>query len=397
MAGAAKLLKSVVKFTAFKIVYPAVYKISALRKCDKGKVIFAEIRSDKLTDNFRYIYQRLENTQGIKPQLFAVNNISGGMGYLWKYAKLCAEMGNAGAVLINESCNLFGAFRFRKETKVIQTWHACGAFKKWGLSSAEGTFGESRREQEKYPAHTSYTLCPVSSEECIWAYREAFGLKDNADCVKAMGVSRTDFYFKEQNILNAQKRLDEVLEKRLTGGRKGRKVILYAPTFRGQPSRAYIPEKLHIRALREKFGGDLVLLIKRHGFVKKQWDIPSDCMDFAADVTEDMGIEQLIVTADMLITDYSSVIFEYSLMRRPMIFYAFDLADYYDARGFYYSYDESFLPGGIAEDGGRLFELISEAAKTDYSERADRFRKRFMGACDGKATDRIADYILNKQ
>ena len=82
---------------------------------------------------------------------------------------------------------------------------SCGAFKKWGESITDLSFGESLEELRKFPAHTSYTLCTVSSKECIWAFKEAFGFDLDNNSVQAIGVSRTDFFFKEENRVKALK------------------------------------------------------------------------------------------------------------------------------------------------------------------------------------------------
>ena len=107
-----------------------------------------------------------------------------------------------------------------------------------------------------------------------------------------------------------------------------------------------------------------------------------------------MPIEDLLFTADMCITDYSSLIFEYSLFERPMIFYAFDLDQFYDYRGFNYPYDYSFLPGPIVKTNEELINAIKQG-KADPTVISD-FRERFMGACDGRSTERIADYIMSQ-
>ena len=87
--------------------------MSSLRPLRKNKVIFAEIRSGTLTDSFRYIYEEIK-TRGLDPQVYYVHNNKGGMGYLLRYLKLTWLMGNVGCVLLNDTCNLFGAFKFRK-------------------------------------------------------------------------------------------------------------------------------------------------------------------------------------------------------------------------------------------------------------------------------------------
>lgn len=175
MSGLKQAVRNTAKIIMFKGVYPLCYKVSSLRPLRKNKVIFAEIRSGTLTDSFRYIYEEIK-TRGLDPQVYYVHNNKGGMGYLLRYLKLTWLMGNVGCVLLNDTCNLFGAFKFRKDTKVIQTWHSCGAFKKWGESITDLSFGESLEELRKFPAHTSYTLCTVSSKECIWLSRKLSAL-----------------------------------------------------------------------------------------------------------------------------------------------------------------------------------------------------------------------------
>lgn len=387
MKNIIKKTRNIIKTIAFKGIYPLTYHFSALRPMDKNKIIFAEIRSGTLTDSYRYIFESLKD-KGKSPIVYYVHNNKGGMGYLFRYLRLCLIMGNAGCVLVNDTCNLFGAFKFRKGTKIIQTWHSCGAFKKWGESITDLSFGEDLEELRRFPAHTSYTLCTVSSKECVWAFKEAFGFDDKNKSVQPIGVSRTDFFFKEENRVKAFEQLYKVCPQA-----QSKKTILYAPTYRGDADKAYIPEEIDITQLKNALSAEYILLIKRHGFVKKEWAIPDDCRDFAFDVSEKIPIEDLLFTADICVTDYSSLIFEYSLFNRPMLFYAFDLDSFYDYRGFYYNYDENFLPGEIVRTNEELVNALANIEQADMS-RISQFREKFMGACDGHSTERICNYIL---
>ena len=105
-----------------------------------------------------------------------------------------------------------------------------------------------------------------------------------------------------------------------------------------------------------------------------------------------MEISRLLCVSDICISDYSSLIFEYALFERPMIFYAPDLQEYFDERGFYYDYD-TLTPGPVFSDQEQLIAYIREIdERFDRQQIAD-FRERFMSACDGHATKRILDYI----
>ncbi len=387
------MIKKIVKWLAFRVVYPCAYRIGCLKRQNPRKVIFAEVRHPFLTDSYRLIYEELKKKPDFSLEIVYLVTNSGGLSYLWRYLKLCFKMGSAGCILCDDTCNLFGAFKLRKGTKLIQTWHSCGAFKKWGECISDLSFGEDIEELRKYPAHTNYTLCTVSSEECIGPFKAAFGLPEENRCVKAVGVSRTDVFFRLENRIKAFQSFAEACPEADAARREGKKIMLYAPTYRGDADKAYIPEKLDITMMKNALGGEYVLLIKRHGFVRKKWDIPAGCEDFAFDVSRNMNIEDLLFVSDLCITDYSSLIFEYSLFERPMYFFAFDLDEFYDYRGFFYDYEE-FAPGPIVKTTAELTKKIKSGESFDR-DRIKAFRDRFMGACDGNSTRRIVDYIVN--
>lgn len=112
-----------------------------------------------------------------------------------------------------------------------------------------------------------------------------------------------------------------------------RKVLLYAPTFRGNVSKAEAPDALDIAAMARELGEEYILLIKHHPVVKNRPQIPEEAKNFAFDVTESLEIEALLCSCDLCISDYSSLIFEYSLFERPLIFFAYDLENYGDLAG----------------------------------------------------------------
>jgi CDP-ribitol ribitolphosphotransferase len=290
-------------------------------------------------------------------------------------------------VFICEACMPLACLPLRPETKVIQLWHGCGAFKRFGMSTADKIFGASREEKLRYPAHRNTSLVTVSSPEVAWAYVEAMDLGKTPDIVQPLGVSRTDVYF-DQEFLAAQRLL---VEEKVPQAR-GKKVLLYAPTFRGHIAEAEAPDALDIAYLREHLADKYVLLIKHHPFIKKRPAIPAGCEDFAFDVSDALPIETAMVAADVCVSDYSSLVFEYSLLNRPMAFFAYDKADYDDWRGFYYDYDE-MTPGPVVTTTEELADWIEHLDESYDLSEVDAFREKFMSACDGHATQRIADAV----
>ena len=208
-------------------------------------------------------------------------------------------------------------------------------------------------------------------------------LKNTPEVIKPLGISRTDVFFNQEFIKNAYEKLYAVFPQA-----EGKKVILYAPTFRGRVAKAKAPDKLDVPMFMNELRDEYVLVIKQHPLVKKLPEIPEECKDFAIDVTNSMQIDDLICTADICISDYSSLIFEYSLFERPMIFFAYDIDEYNDWRGFYYDYEE-MTPGPIFTKNEEMIDFIQHVDERFDLQQMQAFREKFMGSCDGHATERI--------
>lgn len=383
------MIKQICKWLVFKCIYPFYYSLVSWREVNQKKVIFVENHQDYLTDNFQRLYKRLEeNDYELHVHYLKVAS-SSWWNVIKKSLVLIKDMGDAGCVFLNESNSLFGAFRLRKETEMVQIWHACGAFKKWGYSVADKSFGENETSLRKYSGHRNYTLVPVSGAEVCWAYEEAFGLKPEKELVRPLGVSRTDVFFDRGF---QQKALEKL---RATVPNLGdRKIMLYAPTFRGTIDAAKPPNLPDMELLCNRFCKEYVLLVKQHPFIKEACVIEERYASFCIEISKEMTMEELMVVADICITDYSSIIFDFSLMQKPILFYAYDLDAYYDERGFYYPY-ETFVPGPVLKTSREVADCISAIEEYDYN-RLKTFRKRFMSGCDGHSTERILNAVFGE-
>lgn len=435
-------VRSAYKDTSLKKLYPSRYLAAAKRPVRPGYVVFLEVREKELTDNFRLIRAALERrnresgeNEGKAEEVKAGEKTEGRQGS-YSFDTVCIREGmenpasvtlrclaaipkiaRAEYVFVNESSYFLSSLPLRPETTVIQTWHACGAFKKFGYSAVGKGFGTTESDLEKYPVHKNFSYVTVSSEEVVWAYAEAFHMEDRVQDILPIGVSRTDLYFHSKVRRNAALRVRHVLEDRnpslrdepapacLIGangafGKKGgamprdcervfekKKLLLYAPTYRGSVREAASPDQLNILRLKEELGDGYLLLIRQHPFVRKKAVIPKGAEGFAMDVS-DLRIEDLITASDMLITDYSSIVFEYSLFEKPMVFFAFDLDDYEKQRGFYYPVRE-MMPGPVCRSTHDVAREIRRMETGFDWLRVREFKYRFMGGCDGHATERI--------
>ena len=295
------------------------------------------------------------------------------------------ELATAKYVFVDDASLILSSIPLRKETVAINLWHACGAFKKFGRSTAELKFGSSAATLDKYPNYGNLTHVTVSSPEVIWAYEEAMHLPKGI--VKATGVSRTDQFYDKEFVESRKQKLYDIMPEA-----KDKKVILYAPTFRGHVATAKSPNKIDFERFCQELGDEYVLVCKHHPFVKKPPVIPEELQHFARDLTKDLTIEDLLCCADICISDYSSLVFEYSLFEKPMIFYAYDYDNYCDWRGFYYDYSE-FTPGPIVQTEDELLDSIKNIDTQFDKQKVIDFKKKFMGSCDGHATERIIELM----
>ena len=170
------------------------------------------------------------------------------------------------------------------------------------------------------------------------------------------------------------------------------KILLFAPTFRGNGkiSGFYPVEKFDVKRVYEDLNKEYAIIIKHHPFVQNRNEIPEEYADYILDLSDESELNDLLFVTDLLITDYSSVVFEASLLNIPMLFYAFDLQRYIATRGFYYEY-EQLVPGKIATSFQQMIHAIQNQ---DFEiEKQEEFRKRFFDDLDGKASERTAKLI----
>lgn len=382
-------VRAAAKNVLLGVVLPSAYRKAAEEPIVPGKVVFLENKEPEVPESFEVLYERLSTDPALSVSFVSLGETR---VRLRQYYRNCVaavrELATAQCVFLNDASNVVSCLPLRPGTKVVQLWHGCGAFKKWGMSTADLIFGGSREEILRHPFYKNLSLVTVSSPEVVWAYEEAMVLQDAPGIVQPVGVSRTDVFFDEAYLVAAQEKLYEAVP-----AAREKKVLLYAPTFRGRVASAEGPDALDLPAMREALGDEFVLVIKHHPFVKERPAVPESCADFAFDVTDRLGINELLCGADMVISDYSSLVFEYSLFARPMIFFAYDRKDYADWRGFYYDYDE-LTPGPVCATTDEVIAAVKAFDERFDPTEVEAFRERFMSACDGRATDRIIEFAL---
>ena len=356
------------------------FALAKTRKVQKNKVAFLSVRRRDLSGNMEYVYTKFRRYENIHLELFLpgrdIKKMS--LAEMYKAAVLCAT---SKVIVLDEYTSFLYELNLRQETKVFQLWHACGAFKTFGysrLGKKGGTIQES-------VSHKNYDYVTVSSSGVRKWYAEGFGI--STDHVYATGVPRTDVFFDEEYKSQIRKYLYESYPQC-----KGKRVILFVPTFRGETrTDAHYPmEKFDLEHFLSNIPEDYLVIIKHHPFVKEKHKIPEVYADRVLDLSGESEVNDLLFITDLVITDYSSVVFEASLLDIPMLFYTFDLQSYIRDRDFYFDF-ESFVPGKICS---RLEEVEKAVQKEEfYHNKVREFAEKYFDHLDGKASERVAGLI----
>jgi CDP-glycerol glycerophosphotransferase (TagB/SpsB family) len=362
------------------------FLLGRLRK-PRPEVLLATANARVLSGNLAAIRDDLAGRE-VRTRVFAHAQRGGAIGrvaMLWHAAIAGFHLARARVVIVDDYFLPLYAVRPRPGTTVAQVWHACGAFKKFGYSLVDKSFGADEASLAPFPIHVNYDLCLVSARSVAPAYAEAFrqplGL-----FVAELGIPRTDVLVDPARAGSAAEYV-----RRRYGLTDNRKVILYAPTFRGdRTTEASDPGGLDLEVLRQALGQDHVLLVRSHPFVRRRRP-PSKVDRFVVDVSDYREMNELMLAADVLITDYSSAIFEFALLGRPIVFFAPDHAAYERERGFYFDFAAG-APGPIFEETEPLAGFLRRG-EFDLA-RIRQFAGDSFDVADGGATQRFVELVV---
>lgn len=180
---------------------------------------------------------------------------------------------------------------------------------------------------------------------------------------------------------------------------EGQQVVLYTPTWRddlvfeGSDGQDF-EFPIDLDAFTDRLGGDHVLLLRLHNMVMSRLEVVEGSV--VRDVCSHPDIRDLYLAADLMVTDYSSTMFDFAVTGRPMVFFTYDLDRYRDElRGFYFDLDE-VAPGPLVRTSEELVAAIADLDRISdrYAERYARFQETFTHLEDGAATRRVLDLIL---
>ena len=283
------------------------------------------------------------------------------------------------------------AFMNVEGMKWVQLWHGTGLFKKFGYDLLND---EDKKIMEMFAPKID--LVSVSSENVADIYARNFYVDKSK--VKPFGVPRNDFYNEEHLSEDYLADLRESFEKDYPQ-LKGKKLVLYAPTFREDPKNNAVFNHFDIEKFLDELGDEYALAIRLHPnykrFCDEEHNIDLDDLTNRYDIINFTGFkdeQKLLLLADILIADYSSIMVDYTILKKPAILFDYDLEDYlYKERGFYFDY-EDMVPGKIVYN---IDELIESIREEDFRlEKMEEFLKLQFGEFKPNSSKLILDYIL---
>lgn len=289
----------------------------------------------------------------------------------------------------------------REDQVYVECWHGT-PLKRLGYDLTAGgnvmnTTAEIRQKYDLDSAKFKYIISP--SPYCSEKFTSAWNLaaQGKEDTVLEQGYPRNDA------LINATpEKIRSIKEGLHITDREigGKKIILYAPTWRDNQHTSGVGYSytlgVDFQHLREALGEEYIILFRAHYLVANSFDFEA-FRGFVYNVSSYPDINDLYLAADLLITDYSSVFFDYANLRKPMLFYMYDLAAYRDdIRGFYIGLDE--LPGPIVEKEEDLIRAIpQQMVSHEWDDRYDAFLKKFAPFDDGQASRRAVEIILGER
>ena len=276
-----------------------------------------------------------------------------------------------------------------KKTLYLQTWHGT-PLKKLGIDIEEihmpGTTTEAYKKNfTDESSRWDFLISPNSYSSEI--FQRAFRFEKQ---MIESGYPRNDYLYNysEEDAFFIRKKLNIPTEK---------KVILYAPTWRDNEYHARgqykFSLKLDLERLQEELGDDYVVVLRLHYLISDQLDV-SHFDGFVIDASDYTDIRELYVISDVLITDYSSVFFDFANLKRPIIFFVYDIESYRDQlRGFYFDFEKE-APGPLVKETSQVIEELKRLKRGEVVALPTQFKQQFTYLEDGLATKRLVETVF---
>ncbi|MET8243702.1 bifunctional glycosyltransferase family 2 protein/CDP-glycerol:glycerophosphate glycerophosphotransferase [Streptomyces sp. NPDC005202] len=358
----------------------------------KGTVVFESHLGKQYSDSPRAIYEELRRRgvpitpiwsyAGDRPQGFP-EGVELVRRWSWRYLRALAQ---AEFWIDNQGYPL--RLAKRPETTYIQTWHG-SALKRMGFDEPTHRMMSEQEQRAYQKALDRFDHFVVRSEHDVRTLARAYRIPEEK--LLRTGYPRNDALVRAREVAAPDPQAQRLAER--LGIDPGRRVLLYAPTFRAGPDGRVrgFEFPFDVERFAARFGEKYTLLVRAHYL--NRLTLPPSVAGRVIDVSAEPDITPLMLLADGLITDYSSVMFDYALLQRPLVFYAHDWEEYaQDTRGTYFDLLAE-APGPVPRTEDELFAVIDDltAVQTKYEARLKEFVDKYGEYDRGDAAAQIVD------
>lgn len=342
---------------------------------DSPKYIYEYMLKHKKNYNFIWVFNEKKNIPGNAKQ---VKRFS--LAYFYHMARAKYWVSNSRLpITLNK----------REENVYLQTWHGT-PLKQLVFDMNDVYSADPKYKSNFYKQSRRWDYLSSPNQFSTDVFRRAFKFEKE---MLEFGYPRNDILYKKnttEDILALKRKMKLPTDK---------KVVLYAPTWRDDEfysrGKYKFTLQLDLEKLQRELGDEYVVVLRMHYFIASQMDI-SQFEGFAYDFSKYDDIAELYLVSDILITDYSSVFFDYANLKRPILFYTYDLEKYRDKlRGFYIDI-ETEVPGPLVRDTDQVLHAIKniEDVKETYASRYEEFYHRFCEWDDGEASRKTVERVF---
>ena len=365
-------------------LYSLFRAISGGRK--KNILFFSETRKD-ISANFKALYDRMLERgmdKNYRIKFLLDEDVRDGSSLLSKLLKI-KEIAKSDYIFIDDYVPFFSVINLPKGVELIQLWHAGFGYKAVGYDR----FGIEGSPHPYQSCHRKYTKAFVGNENLKDVYAGVFGIDRNR--IIASGLPRMEDVASPTTVENIRKRLYNQYD-----GLKDKRIILFAPTYRGksQKDAHYETDTLDQRRMAEMCREtNSIMIFKFHPFIRGGFGVEEENLDVLMDLSEE-NINDLMTISDVLITDYSSCFYDYLLFDRPIVFFLYDEEENAAKRGICMPVSET-CPGTVV----RSFDELMGSMAKDNLPRPKELAKDYMvdmvsTGGEKPATDQILDEIF---
>jgi len=348
----------------------------------RDRVVLASPRTGTLEGNLRFLEREIRARRPDLPIVLLLETYSyglvGKLRYVLRAIRGMVLLRTSRTFVVDNAYLPVHVAPHSPRTTVIQVWHAAGALKRFGVDTIQPV-----AEPERTFLHRHYDWVVTTGETSREPWSRA--LRTPLDRVLALGTPRIDLFADPAAIAAARARIE-----RRHPGLAGKRVVTYAPTFRGRGRAKRSAGAFDAGAVRAALGPGDALVLKSHPNLDPR-RVDTTGFDLVVDPIDEMN--DVLAATDVLITDYSSSIFEYALLRRPLILLVPDLADYERDPGLYLDYRSGMIGTQVADTAGVIAALRSPG----IDEPAwDAFIAHHLETADGAASRRFVDRFLRR-